>query len=349
MTDTPAYPERRRVSLVSVLTALVGVGLLTFTIRQVGWSNVVSGIASVGWAFLLVLALGTVRMAVRARAWMVCAEEPGGPARRSLGEGRSRESGVGSRTLPFNAAFGAMLGADALGNLTPLGLLASEPAKVMMARSSISTVNSVASVTIENACYTASVVLVLLTGTWFFIQRADVPRVLEQAAEVVVVGALVAGVVGLWAARTRPAILSRLGPFITKLVGKATTSAEMLREVETRIYDVLQWPVTRLARVTLWEAVFHVAAVLEVWIVLRLLPGSEHATVVDAFLMETAGRFVTVAFKFIPFRLGVDEAGSGAVSQVLGFGPITGVTLALIRRLRILCLNAAGLVVLSRR
>ncbi len=209
--------------------------------------------------------------------------------------------------------------------------------------------NSVASVTIENACYTASVVLVLLSGTWFFIQRADVPPILEQAAELVVMGALVTGVVGLWVARTRPAVLSRLGPVITKLVGKATTSAEMLREVETRIYDVLHWPVTRLARVTLWEAAFHVAAVLEVWIVLRLLPGSEHATVVDAFLMETAGRFVTVAFKFIPFRLGVDEAGSGAVSQVLGFGPVTGVTLALIRRLRILCLNAAGLMVLSRR
>ena len=48
-----------------------------------------------------------------------------------------------------------------LGNLTPLGLLASEPAKVMLARAKISTASSVASVTIEIACYTASVVLVL--------------------------------------------------------------------------------------------------------------------------------------------------------------------------------------------
>ena len=60
--------------------------------------------------------------------------------------------------------------------------------------------------------------------------------------------------------------------------------------------------------------------------------------------MESAGRFVTVAFKFVPYRLGIDEAGSGAVSQVLGLGPAMGVTLALVRRLRIIVLNAVGVV-----
>ena len=53
-----------------------------------------------------------------------------------------------------------------MGNLTPLGLLASEPAKILMVRSRISTVTSIASVTIENAFYTVSVLVVLLTGTW---------------------------------------------------------------------------------------------------------------------------------------------------------------------------------------
>jgi hypothetical protein len=64
--------------------------------------------------------------------------------------------------------------------------------------------------------------------------------------------------------------------------------------------------------------------------------------------MESAGRFVTIAFKFVPYRLGIDEAGSGAVAQVLGLGPATGVTLALVRRLRILVLNAIGLLKLVR-
>ncbi len=324
---------RPKFSLLNLLVAAIGVGLLVFTIRQVGWSEVVSGVTSVGWWFLLVVILGATRMACRARAWVLCTSAPEHPS---------------TSALRFRDAFGAMLVADALGNLTPLGLLASEPTKIVMTRARISTVTSVASVTIENAFYTASVLVVLLTGTWFFFQRAGVPPALEQIAEVIVIASAVAGVVALWLARSQPAVLSRFAPLVTKLAGRTAVPADAIREVESRIYGVLGWPISRLAHVAAWEATFHVAAVAEVWLVLRLLPGGGDATLVDAFLLESAGRFVTIAFKFIPYRLGIDEAGSGAVAQAIGMGPAAGVTLALVRRLRILVLNAAGLVRLAR-
>ena len=318
---------RPKFSLLNILVAIIGAALLVFTIRRVGWAEVVSGVTSVGWWFVLVVILGAVRMACRARAWMICADDS---------------------KLRFRDAFGAMLAADALGNLTPLGLLASEPTKIMLTRSRISTVTSVASVTIENGFYTASVLVVLLAGTWFFFQRAGVPPALEQLAEVIVIAIAIAAVIGLWLARSQPALLSRFAPLITKLAGRTAVPAEALREVESRIYGVLRWPLGRLAHVGAWEAVFHVAAVAEVWLVLHLLPMAANATLVDAFLLESAGRFVTIAFKFIPYRLGIDEAGSGAVAQVIGIGPAAGVTLALVRRLRILVLNVFGLIRLAR-
>jgi hypothetical protein len=216
-----------------------------------------------------------------------------------------------------------------------------------MTRAQLSTVTSIASVAIENAFYTASVLVVLLAGTWIFLQRADVPAGLEQVSEVILVVIAMAAMIAVWAARTRPAVLSRLAPLVTRLAGRADAPAEAIREVEARIYGVLQWPVRRLLRVVAWDALFHVLAVAEVWVVLRLLPGGDRITLVDAFLMESAGRFVTVAFKFVPYRLGIDEAGSGAVSQVLGFGPAMGVTLALVRRLRIIVLNAIGVLKLA--
>ena len=145
----------------------------------------------------------------------------------------------------------------------------------------------------------------------------------------------------------RHALLSRFAPLITRLAGRTAVPADAIREVESRIYGVLGWPPMRLARVVLWEATFHITAVAEVWLVLRLLPGAANATLIDAFLLESTGRFVTIAFKFIPYRLGIDEAGSGAVAQAIGMGPAAGVTLALVRRLRILVLNAFGLVRLA--
>lgn len=294
-----------------------------------------AGVASVGWGFAVVLALGAVRMAMRARAWMLCVPTADGD--------------MVTPRLPFIDAFNAMLAADALGNLTPLGLLASEPAKILMVRSKLSTAASIASVTIENAIYTVSVLVVLLTGTWLFSQRASLPPILEQAAEIIVFGALVGGTATLWAARSRPKILSRLAPLLAVLSGRADAPADKLRDVETQIYDAAHWPLWRLVHVGIWEALFHVFAVTEVWFVLRLIPGGAHTTLQDAFLMESAGRFVIVAFKFIPFRLGVDEAGAGLVAPVLGIPPATGVTLALVRRLRIVVLNAVGLLVLTRQ
>ena len=321
---------RPRLSAVNVIIAIVGVALLFYTIRRVGWSDVVAGVASVGWWFVLVVALGASRMAFRARAWMVCANS-------------------GAEQLTFGQAFGAILAADAMGNLTPLGLLASEPTKVLMTRARITTVTSVASVAIENAFYTASVAVVLLSGTWFFFRRAEVPPALQYVAQAIVVSVAVFGIIGLWLARAQPAILSRLAPLVTRLAGKSAVPADAVREVESRIYGVLQWPIARIGTIVLWQAAFHVAAVAEVWLVLRLLPGGEGTTLVDAFLMESAGRFVMIAFKFIPYRLGIDEAGSGAVAQVIGLNPVTGVTLALVRRLRIIVLNVFGLIRLARQ
>lgn len=331
---------RPAVSLLNVSVAIAGLGLLIYTVQRVGgWPAVVSGVASVGWWFPAVIALGAARVAVRARAWMLCANQTGSGSRTAETTGR----------LSFADAFGAILAGDAAGNLTPLGLLASEPTKVMLTRARLSTVASIASVTIENAFYTASVLAVLLGGTWLFLQRADVPAALEQIAEVIIAAAGLALIVAAWAARTRPAVLSRLAPIVTRLARRADAPADAIREVEARIYGVLQWPLARTLHVAACEATFHVLATLEVWLVLRLLPGGSGLTIGDAFLMESAGRFVTIAFKFVPYRLGIDEVGSGAVAQALGLSAANGVTLALVRRLRILVLNAVGLIGLVRR
>ena len=319
--------SRPRLSLINLVVSIVGIALLIFTVRQVGgWRAIVEGITNLGWWFAVVLLLGAFRMVCRTRAWMVCANEP---------------------QLRFRDAFGAWLAGDAIGNLTPLGLLASEPTKILMVRTRISTVTSIASVTIENAFYTASVLVVLLTGTWLLLQRANVPDGLERIAEIGLAGIVVAALVAVWAVRTRPAILSRFAPMVSKLAGQSNAPAETMREVESQIYAVRQWPIGRIAHVSAWEIAFHVAAIAEVWVVLAaLIP---EVTVTEAFLLESAGRFVTVAFKFVPYRLGIDEAGSGAVAAVLGLSPAIGVTLALVRRLRIMILNAFGLVPLVRR
>ena len=309
--------------------AALGVALLVVSIRQAGVANIADSVRSVGVWLVPVVFLGAARMALRARAWTTCsrAEDP--------------------RGLPFSAAFAATLAADALGNLTPLGLLASEPTKIVLARRHVSTTTSLSSVAVENGFYTLSVLMMLLGGVWVLLQRAAVPALIERMGEAIVGASAVGAVVALWMFRTRPALLSRAGHALARLVGRPA-SAATFDALERSVYDVVHWPAARLAQVASLEVLFHVLAVLEVWLILRVMPGGSATSLQDAFLMETTGRFITVAFKFVPYRLGVDEMGSGSIAQLIGLGASSGVALALVRRVRILLLNAVGIVVLAR-
>jgi len=326
---TTRQPTRASVSPKRAIVSTLGLALLVLSIRQAGVQNIAASFRGVGAWLLLIVALGAARMALRARAWSVCSRA---------------EDGAG---LPFGAAFTATLAADALGNLTPLGLLASEPTKVVLARRHVSTAASLSSVAVENGFYTVSVLAMLLGGVWVLLQRAEVPPFIERLGEAIVGASALAALVALWMFWTRPAVLSRVGQMLARLTGRPA-SAATFDALERSVYDVVHWPLARLAQVTLLEAAFHVLAVVEVWVILRVMPGGAATSLQDAFLMETTGRFITVAFKFVPYRLGVDEMGSGSIAQLIGLGSTSGVALALVRRVRILLLNVVGIAVLAR-
>jgi len=309
--------------------ALGGVAVLVVTVRQVGWADIRAGVAAVGGWFVPVVLLGALRFFVRARAWVACAAR------------------VGAGALQSGRAFAAVLAADAVGNLTPLGLLASEPAKVLLLRPAVATAPALTSVALDNAFYTGSVVLMLAAGAWMLVRQAALPASLRLAAEGVLAAIVVGAVVVAWAIRRRPAVLSWIAQVAARVSGRAARSPEVLREIESRFYGVTAWPAATIAAVAGWQAAFHAAAVVEVWLILSVLSGWQ-TSLADAFVLETTGRLVTVLFKVVPFRVGVDEAGAAVVAAAIGVPVSDAVALALVRKLRIVVLNAAGLAVLAR-
>ena len=61
------------------------------------------------------------------------------------------------------------------------------------------------------------------------------------------------------------------------------------------------------------------------------LPG-----VLTTFVLEAVNRAITVAFKFVPLRLGVDEAGTELLTRTLSLPLGVGVTMAIVRKARVL-------------
>jgi hypothetical protein len=348
-----AHPHRHTV--LNLLLAAIGAALLVVTVQRVGWTDVRAGLGYVGWWFVVVVVLGGVRFGARALAWMACVRALETQTARTQNAERTQNFERTPNLVPTPNSelhtldfLSAVLAGDALGNLTPLGVLASEPAKVLMMRARLSTAGAIASVALENAFYIASVVAMLAAGAVVFLNRTNVPDGLRVTVQAILAGTVLAALVGVVSARYQPALLSHLARGLASWTGRGRQSLGQLARIEAQFYGMIRWPVRSIASVLGWEALFHAVAVAEVFLVLRLLPGGSGTALSDAFVLETTGRLIAVAFKFVPYRLGVDEAGTALVARALSLDPTGGVTLALIRRIRILCWNAIGLVLLAR-
>ena len=102
----------------------------------------------------------------------------------------------------------------------------------------------------------------------------------------------------------------------------------------------------RLWRVFLLHLVFHALAIAELFLTIGWLVGT-WPTVAQAVIFSALDRAVIVAFKFVPFRIGVDEASSGMLAELLGFPLGMGVTVAVVKKVRSLVWTGIGLLLVA--
>jgi hypothetical protein len=309
---------RRRRLVLPIAAALVGLLLFSYVISSVGWSTIVDGIRRVGWGMVPILALAGVRFVLRAAAWRLCIPPH---ARLSLPQ-----------------AFAAFLSGDSVGNVTPLGLFASEPTKLFLIRHRLATREAVSSLAADFVIYSTSAVTMIVFGLTLLL--ATVPlslgfREIVIAALVVLAGVLYA-VWRLLGGSTqpergpRPPWRARLATVRDSVMAFAATHPE------------------RLWRVFVLDLAFQAVAVVEVFLTLRwLLP--EPPSLVNAVIFSALDRAVIIAFKFVPFRLGIDEIATGGLAGML-WGPAaaaTGVALALIKKVRSIFWVGVGLMLIA--
>jgi hypothetical protein len=86
---------------------------------------------------------------------------------------------------------------------------------------------------------------------------------------------------------------------------------------------------------------------MEVYVTLALI-NPHHVTWASAVALETVSRAVTIVFKMLPMRVGVDETSAAIFADRLDLGASTGIALALVRKVRMLVWSAVGLSLLAR-
>jgi hypothetical protein len=325
--------ERRSRGLApaGVVFAALGVGLFAYVVWRAGVESLWGELRKLGYGALLILLLSGFRFAVRALAWTLCFEQP--------------------HRLGFADAFRGYLAGDAVGNFVPLGIVVSEPTKVYFVRNRVPLLAGLSAIAVENIFYSLSVILFLLSGAAALLLSFPLTRALRWTSAGIIAGASVVFILGFLALRAEWRVLSRVAERLAASgVGRRAIEPrrETLRALEDRVYGFYARNRARFVPILLLELAFHMAGVAEAYLTLYFITG-EPPGVLTSFVLESVNRVINVVFKFVPMRVGVDEAGTGLVTKALKVGETTGVALAIVRKARMLVWTGIGIAFLVGR
>jgi hypothetical protein len=319
-----------RLTILGIVLTIGGVGLFSYFVYTVGIDEIVANIDRFGFAgFAVILGIYFLRICARAGAWKLSVYEP--------------------YTLGMKDTIPAVIIGEAMSSMIPLGILISGTTKAVAVRKRIPLVVGLSSVATENLFYSFVTSVFLVIGAFTLLRSFELEEgwVLTIdiliAAICVVVVLLVLLVVRQWhiASETCEWIYSK---------GIATGLLEhgrlQVRLFENFIYGFYRRYPKRFLPICMIELAFHLLGILEVWFILSRISSAD---LLSAFLLESVSRLITIVFKLIPFVIGVDEAGAQFVAETVAIGAAIGVTLAVIRKGRILFWTGVGLLLIIKR
>ena len=327
-----ATNRRKKFAPLGIIFGVLGLALFIYFVKKAGVAEITAGIGRLGPAFLLVLAISAIRYIVRSLAWTKCIEAP--------------------HKLPFRDAVQARLMGDALGNIIPLASVAvSEPSKAVFVRHRLPLMIGLSGLAIENIFYSLSVALFIFAGTATLLLTFSMPKALRYASIGALVVTLIMAPLVFFIVRQQWKFFSGTLSFLSnrgiarnwmnKMVPRAKT-------LEERIYGFYERNRTSFLTIFALEFAFHLAGVLEIYATLYFISPIK-PTLLTAFILESVNRIINVTFKFVPLRTGVDEAGTGMLSKVLGLTTAIGVTLAIVRKGRDIVWSCLGVILILKR
>lgn len=309
-----------------------GVVLFLYFVYVVGINELIAGIERFGWlGFATIVALFFFRICARAFAWKLSVNEPYALSMRD--------------TIP------AVIIGEAMSSTIPLGILISGTSKAVAVRKHIPLVAGLSSVATENLFYSFTTTIFLIAGAAAMLFAFSLDQSVAMSIWAVIGLLAVLFVLGIlmivkeWhpASATVNWIYDK--GFLKKLLENGRAE---VRRFEDLIYGFYRRYPRRFVPICLIEFTYHLLGVLEVWFILNRLTDF-HSTFLSAFLLESISRLITIVFKLIPFVIGVDEAGAQFVGQTLELAAGVGVTLAVIRKGRILFWTLIGVLLIVKR
>ncbi len=304
--------------------AIAGAALLANLIWRAGPANLLRGIHQLGWGIALIISLGGVAHLVKTAAWRLTLTRGGG-------------------RVSFPRLVQLRLASEAIGQLGALGQIFGDGVRVSAMGSSIPLDDRISSVTLDRAMFILSGAMVSLAGivaASFAMSLSRSLRLYASFFAVILLGLLFAIT---WAFLNRWPLVSGPARFLLRLrilQPRIDRILPVIRSVERRIYDF-----RRCSPAAFWSSlvlnfVCHCMAVLEIYLVLRLM--GVGIGVLGALVFEALTKLVNAVGWLNPGNIGTYEGGNLLIARMLGLTSTVGLMVAVARRLRAIFWTAVG-------
>jgi len=321
-----------RLKIAAVIFTILGIGLFAYFVATVGVHEILQGISRIGFdGFALILFIYFLRICVRATAWKLSVYEP--------------------YRLEVRDTIPAVIIGEAMSSIIPLGILVSGTAKAVAVRKKVPLVVGLSSVATENLFYSLVTSLFIILGGVAFLRSFDLADGWRITIDVLIVAIVCimtfAFLMILRQWHFASEICEKLYQkgFATGILEKGRMHVRLF---ENLIYGFYRKYPRRFLPIFLLQVTFHALGILEAWFIMSRISDAI-PSVFTAFLLESISRVISITFKLIPFVIGVDEAGAQFVTETLALGAGVGVTLAIIRKGRILFWALVGVALILKR
>ncbi|MBS1787736.1 MAG: flippase-like domain-containing protein [Acidobacteria bacterium] len=318
--------------LLAIISAVIGLALFVYVIRQTGVEEIAARLRQLGSGFVWILAISACRYLTRSLSWLRCIS----PEDRHVG---------------FWTLWRARLAGEAIGDLTA-GPLVAEPLKAMVLGDKVSLASRVSSLAVENITYTVSSCVMVMAGAIALLTSFGMAGSLRVAMRVSLAAVILVIIASVIVIGRRWKLGSGTAVFLVRMLirdqakrTKLESKIVHLAELEEYIFDFFAKRPMDFFLVILCQMSFHLAGVTEIFVTMKLI--GAHLSFATAFLMESVNRALNIAFTFVPAMVGVDELGTRELAKVLGFDGSFGVALAIIRKIRMFFWIGIGLMFLA--
>ena len=257
--------------------------------------------------------------------------------------------GLGAKDVPFWRVLAIRTAGEVVNMTTPTAYVGGEPLKAyLLARQGVPLIEGLASVVTAKTTMTIAQILFILAGIGlgFWLLGSDGSARQTVTAALVSVGLLLFGV-GAFVLIQRQGmftwmlkILRRLGLRLEYLESRE----QQLMELDRTIADFYGRRQAAFLLSTVLFLLGWLAEALEVFVMLLCL--GEPITVLSAVAIGALSVFIKGGTFFIPGSLGAQDAGNLLLLTAFGYGEVTGITFALLRRFREFVWIAIGLLCL---